>query len=123
MILESMTVEGLHAISLVLSANEKWKAAGTGLSSGSDAMGWLILLAFISLTILLFWLYSKYKRSEQQLNTKITDLTVTNDELRQERMQRGKRLQRRQLLRELGVVLHGARSQRVEVGIHAEVEL
>jgi hypothetical protein len=84
MILEIMTVEGLYAISLVLSANEKWKAAGTGLNSGSDAMGLLILLAFVSLTILLFWLYSKYKRSEQQLNTKITDLTVTNDELQRE---------------------------------------
>ncbi len=85
MILESMTVEGLYAISLALSANEKWKAAGTGLSSGSDAMGWLTFLAVVSLTLLLFWLYSKYKRSEQQLNKKITDLTVTNDELQHEK--------------------------------------
>ena len=90
MILESMTVEGLYAISLALSANEKWKAAGTGLNSGSDAMGLLTLIAFVSLTILLFWLYSKYKRSEQQLNTKITDLTVTNAELRQENDQTNK---------------------------------
>jgi hypothetical protein len=85
MILESMTVEGLYAISLALSPNEKWKAAGTQFNSGSDAEGLLTLIAFVSLTILLFWLYSKYKHSEQRLNKKITDLTVTNDELRQEK--------------------------------------
>ena len=84
MILESMNAEGLYALSLALSANEKWKAAGTQFNGGSDAMDLLTLIAFVSLTILLFWLYGKYKHSEKQLNKKITDLTVANAELRQE---------------------------------------
>ncbi|MCP4256341.1 MAG: hypothetical protein GY774_02305 [Planctomycetes bacterium] len=88
MIVESMTVGGLYVISLALSANEKWKAAGTRLSSGPNIEGWLTVLAVVALIIseiLLFWVFSKYKRSEQLLNKKITDLTVTNVKLRQEK--------------------------------------
>jgi DNA anti-recombination protein RmuC len=89
MILESMTtVEGLYVISLALSANERWKAAGSPFNSSSNAEGWLTVLAVIALILsetLLFWVFTKYKRSEQQLNQKITDLTVANVKLRQEK--------------------------------------
>ena len=87
MIAKIMTVEGLYAISFSLSANERWKAAGTRLNSSSDIDGWLTVLAVVALIIseiLLFWVFSKYKRSEQQLNKQITDLTITNVKLRQE---------------------------------------
>ena len=83
-----MAVEGLYVISLALSATEKWKAAGSPFSRSSKAEGWLTVLAVVALIIseiLLFWVFSKYKRSEQQLNQKITDLTVTNVKLKQEK--------------------------------------
>jgi C4-dicarboxylate-specific signal transduction histidine kinase len=88
MIVESMTVEGLYVISLALSATEKWKAAGSSLSTGSKTEGWLTVLAVVALIIseiLLFWVFTKYRRSEQQLNQKITDLTVVNVKMRQEK--------------------------------------
>jgi cell division protein FtsB len=87
MIAESMAVEGLYIISLALSAIEKWKAAGSPFNTGSKTEGLLTALAVAALIIseiLLFWVFSKYKRSEQQLNQKLTDLTVTNVKLRQE---------------------------------------
>jgi len=88
MILESITVEGLYIISVALSATEKWQAAGRPFSSSSNLEGWLTPLAVIALIIseiLLFWVFNKYKRSEQQLNKKITDITVANVKLKQEK--------------------------------------
>jgi heme/copper-type cytochrome/quinol oxidase subunit 2 len=88
MLLESMTVEGLYIISLALSANEKWRAAGRPFNGSSNLEGWLTGLAVIALIIseiLLFWVFNKYKRSEQQLNKKITDMSVTNVKLKQEK--------------------------------------
>ena len=87
MIIESMAFEGLYTISLALSASEKWKAAGTPFGIGSKSE--LLLTAFavaalIISEILLFWVFSKYRRSVQQLNQKLTDLTVTNVKQRQE---------------------------------------
>lgn len=88
MIVESMAVEGLYVISLALSATEKWEAAGSSFNTGSKTEGWITGLAVVALIIsgtLLFWVFSKYRRSEQQLNQKITDLTVANVKLRQEK--------------------------------------
>jgi hypothetical protein len=88
MILESITVEGLYIISMALSANEKWKAAGSTFGRGSKTEGWLTVLAVVALIIseiLLFWVFSKYKRSEQKLNKKITDLTVAKVKIKQEK--------------------------------------
>ncbi len=87
MVIESMVVEGLYTISLALSATDKWKAAGNPFHSGSKAEGWLTALAVVALIIseiLLFWVFNKYRRSEQKLNQKLTDLTVTNVKQRQE---------------------------------------
>jgi len=87
MVTESMTVQGLYTISLALSAADKWNAARTPFGIGSKAEGWLTALAVVALIIseiLLFWVFNKYRRSEQKLNQKLTDLTVTNVKQRQE---------------------------------------
>ena len=87
MIIESMAFEGLYTISLALSASEKWKAAGTpfGIGSTSEVLltGFAVAALLVS-ELLLFWVFSKYRRSVQQLNQKLTDLTVTNVKQRQE---------------------------------------
>ena len=87
MIMESMAFEGLYTIFLALSANEKWKAAATPFGSGSTTdvllTGFAVAALLVS-EILLFWVFSKYRCSEQQLNQKLTDLTVTNVKQRQE---------------------------------------
>jgi len=87
MIIESMAFEGLYTISLALSASEKWKAAGTPFGIGSKSELLLTTFAVAALLIselLLFWVFSKYRRSVQELNQKLTDLTVTNVKQRQE---------------------------------------
>jgi len=87
MITESMFVEGLYTISLALSATERWKAAGTPFGIGSKSEILLTASAVAALIIseiLLFWVFSKYRRSEQKLNQKLTDLTVVNVKQRQE---------------------------------------
>jgi hypothetical protein len=87
MIIESMTIEGVQAITLALSATEKWKAAGTPFSIGSKAEILLTMAAVAALIIseiLLFWVFSKYRNSEQKLNQKLTDLTIVNVKQRQE---------------------------------------
>ncbi|MCP4609502.1 MAG: hypothetical protein GY845_12380 [Planctomycetes bacterium] len=87
MIIESMAFEGLQTISLALSANEKWKAAATPFGSGSTTevllTGFAVAALLIS-EILLFWVFSKYRRAVQELNQKLTDSTVTNVKQRQE---------------------------------------
>jgi len=87
MIIESMAFEGLYTISLALSANDKWKAAASpfGIGSTTEVLltGFAVAALLIS-EILLFWVFSKYRRSEQHLNQKLTDLTVTNVKQRQE---------------------------------------
>ena len=87
MIIESMAFEGLYTISLALSASEKWKAAGTPFGIGSKSELLLTTFAVAALLIseiLLFWVFSKYRRSVQELNQKLTGLTVTNVKQRQE---------------------------------------
>jgi len=86
MITESMTLQGLYVIYLSLTANEKWKAAGS-FRSDSPIEGLFTILAVIALiaaVILLFWVFSRYKRTEHSLNLKVTELTVKNVKLQQE---------------------------------------
>ena len=86
MITESIILQELYVTALSLTANEKWKAAGS-FTSGSKVEGLCTVLAMIALItsiVLLFWMFSKYRRSEHELNLKITELTVNNIKLRQE---------------------------------------
>ena len=88
--IESIAFEGLYTISLALSANEKWKAAATPFGSGSTTelllTGFAVAALLVS-EILLFWVFSKYRRSVQELNQKLTESTVTNVKQRQENKQ------------------------------------
>jgi len=71
---------------LSLSPNEKWKAAGS-FRSASPTEGLFTIsavLALITAVILLFWVFSRYKRAEHALNLKVTELTVKNVKLLQE---------------------------------------
>lgn len=87
MITESITIQGLHVISLALTPIERWEAARHPFSTGS-ATEWLLtvfaVVALIISVILLFWVFAKYRRSEHRLNLKISELTVTNIKQRQE---------------------------------------
>ena len=86
MITTSMTIQGLYAISLSLSPNEKWNAAGS-FRSESPVEGLFTILAVVALiaaVILLFWVFSRYKRTEHSLNIKVSELTVKNVKLQQE---------------------------------------
>ncbi len=125
MIIESMAVEGLYIISSALSTTDKWKAAGHPFNSGSKAEGWLTALAVVALIIseiLLFWVFNKYKRSEQKLNQKLTDLTVTNVKQRQENNKSNaanKKLQ--QELDELTATNEKLRQENVELKSNVEM--
>jgi uncharacterized protein HemX len=86
MITESMTIQELYVISLSLTPTEKWKAAGS-FSAASSTEGFFTIFAVIALivaVILLFWVFTRYKRSEHSLNLKVTELTVKNVKLQQE---------------------------------------
>jgi cyanate permease len=86
MITENMIMQGLYTISLSLTSNEKWKAAGS-FRSESPVEGLFTILAVMALiaaVILLFWVFSRYKRTEHALNIKVTELTVKNVKLQQE---------------------------------------
>ena len=86
MIAESITIQGLHLIALSLTANEKWKAASS-FTSSTKVEGLLTVLAMIALItaiVLLFWMFAKYRRTEHELNIKITGLSINNVKLRQE---------------------------------------
>ena len=86
MIAESITIQGLHLIALSLTANEKWKAAGS-FTSSTKVEGLFTVLAMIALIIaivLMFWVFSRNKSTEHELNIQMTELTVNNIKLRQE---------------------------------------
>jgi cell division protein FtsB len=87
MITKTMSIEGLYIVTSTLSTVERWRAAGKPFSSGFVGEGWLtalILIALITTEILIFWMFSKYRLTEKQLNQKLTDLTVANTKLRQQ---------------------------------------
>ena len=89
MITENIILQELYVISLSLTANKKWNAAGS-FASHSKVEGLFTILAMIALItaiILLFWVFSKYRRSEHDLTIKITELSVNNVKLRQENKQ------------------------------------
>jgi hypothetical protein len=125
MIGESMFVKGLYVISLALSATEKWKAAGSPFNTGSKTDGWLTVLAVIALIIseiLLFWVLSKYRHSEQQLNQKITDLTVANIKMRQEKdKSTSANAKLQQELAELSTSIEKLRQKNVELKSNVEM--
>jgi len=83
MIKESMTIQGLHVISLALTPIERWGAARGQFDTASAAevrlMVTLTVFAVVVLIIsiiLLFWARAKYRQ--------IDKLTITNEKLRQE---------------------------------------
>jgi cell division protein FtsB len=88
MITESITIQGLHVISLALTPIEQWEATrGSFISTSFADETWLTVLAVVALIIsvaLLFWIFAKYRHSEHRLNLKITELTIANVKLRQE---------------------------------------
>jgi len=89
MITENIILQELYVVFLSLTANEKWRAAGS-FTSGSKIEGLFTVLAMIALItaiVLLFWMFAKYRHNEHELNLKITELTVDNVKLRQENKQ------------------------------------
>ena len=87
MITESITIQGLRVISLALTPIERWEAARGLFDTASAAEAWFTGFAVVALIIsvvLLFWVFAKYKRSENYLNLKITELTIANVKLRRE---------------------------------------
>jgi cell division protein FtsB len=75
-IAESLTIKGLHIISLALTPIEQMEAVAT-----TEARLMVVLTAFavftlITSVILLFWVRARYRE--------IAQLTVTNEKLRQE---------------------------------------
>lgn len=120
-----MAVEGLYTISLALSASERWKAAGTPFGTGSNTEVLLTAFAVAALLIselLLFWVFSKYRRSEQQLNQKLTDLTVANVKQRQENEKStAANTQLQNELTELTAINEKLRQENVELKSNVEV--
>jgi Tfp pilus assembly protein PilN len=86
MMTENMTLQELYVISLSLTPNEKWRAAGS-FSTASSSEGLFTALAVIALitaVILLFWVFARYRRSEHNFNLAITELTVNQIKLKQQ---------------------------------------
>lgn len=83
MIIESMTIQGLHFISLALTPTEGWEVARRQLNTVSAVEVRLMLtltvfavVVLIISVILLFWARAKYRQ--------IAKLTAINEKLRQE---------------------------------------
>jgi Tfp pilus assembly protein PilN len=87
MITESIILQELYVTSLSLTSTEKWRAAGsfTSTSTHEGLFTVLAVIALIVAVILLFWVFTRYRRSEHELNLKIAELTVNNIKLRQEK--------------------------------------
>ncbi len=82
-----MWIQGLQAMSLGLTAYERWDAA-RGAFGTSGVEPWLTWFAIVSLTlavILLLWVYTKRARTEKELRNNLTDSTITIFKLRQEK--------------------------------------
>ena len=87
MITESITIQGLHAISLVLTQSEAWEAARSQFDTNSSSLALFTGFAVLALTIsviLLFWVFAKHRNSEHRLSLKNAELTVTNTKQKQE---------------------------------------
>jgi len=89
MITESIAIQGLYIIPLAVRQSNPLRAVRNSFASGtsdSSAMGFLTLFAMIALVaavILLIWVFTKNRRSEDSLNEKITDLQIKSIKLRQ----------------------------------------
>ena len=86
MMTENMAIQELCIFILSLTARERLKAAGSfGKDSSSDALFTAFaIVSLLAAVVLLFWVFTKYKRTEHSLNLKITELTVKNVKLRQD---------------------------------------
>jgi len=87
MMTESITIQGLHVISLALTPSERWEASRSSFNTDSAAIACLTAFAVVALIIslvLLCWVFTKHRRSENRLNLRVTELTIANIELRQE---------------------------------------
>jgi cell division protein FtsB len=83
---ESMTLQGLYLISLSLTPTEKWNASSS-FFAGASGGGVFTVLAIFSLIIavvLLFWVFTRSKHSQHDLELKVRGLAVKNVRLRQE---------------------------------------
>jgi len=72
---------------LALTPTERWNAARGPFGTISTSEAWLTVFAVVALiisVILLFRVFAKYRRSENYLNQKITELTIANVKLRRE---------------------------------------
>ena len=76
MITESLTIKGLHIISLALTPIEQMEAAATAETRLMVVLTIFAMLTLIISVILLFWVRARYRQ--------ITQLTVENEKLRQE---------------------------------------
>lgn len=123
MITESMAIQGLYVISLAANQRSQLrtiKDSFTSVSSDSSAMGALTVFAMIALiiaVILLFWVFAKYRRSEQGLNQKITELRINNVKLRQES---NKLIATNEKLRQENVELYRKQVEFMENIVHEE---
>ena len=83
-----MWIQGLQAITLAVTARDRWSGAGSSLRGGSHTEWLLTAFAIVALAlavVLLFWVAVKRRRTEDNLKQNITDLTVTTFKLRKER--------------------------------------
>ncbi len=75
MITKSMTIQGLHVISLALTPIERWEAARRHFITAYTSETWLTVFAVVALIIsimLLFWVNARRRHSEHRLKKKIS---------------------------------------------------
>lgn len=86
MIIENIISKMFYVNSLSLTPNDKWNAAVwfTSISKVEGLFTVLAMIALITAIILLFWVFSKYRHTENELNIRVTGLSVNNLKLRQE---------------------------------------
>jgi hypothetical protein len=85
MLTKTITVNLLYSVSSVLTNNQKWNAAGSWFRADSSGERVLAVFAMISLIIammLLFWLFYRYRCSEQKFRQKLSELETANIKLK-----------------------------------------
>ncbi len=81
MITENMTTQVLYVIFLALKPTERWRAARHPFGASSAVEGWLTVFAMVALitaVILIIWLITDNRRSEDRLKREIAGLTAAN---------------------------------------------
>jgi len=87
MITENMTTQVLYVIFLALKPTERWRAARHPFGASSAVEGWLTVFAMVALitaVILIIWLITENRRSEDRLKREIAGLTAANEKLQKE---------------------------------------